>query len=31
MVVKGTKVLNPNGLLPKGQKFVVGKDTTILL
>ena len=31
MVGKGTKILNANGLLPKGQRLVVGENTTIYL
>ena len=28
---KGTKILNANGLLPKGQRLVVGENTTLFL
>jgi hypothetical protein len=31
MVGKGTKILNANGLLPKGQRLVVGENTTVYL
>jgi glucose-1-phosphate thymidylyltransferase len=31
MVGKGTRILNSNGLLPKGQRLVVGENTTIYL
>ena len=31
MVGKGTKILNANGLLPKGQRLVVGENTVIHL
>jgi glucose-1-phosphate thymidylyltransferase len=31
MVGKGTRILNANGLLPKGQRLVVGENTTIYL
>ena len=31
MVGKGTKIMNANGLLPKGHRLVVGENTTIFL
>jgi glucose-1-phosphate thymidylyltransferase len=31
MVGKGSKILNANGLLPKGQRLVVGENTTVYL
>jgi len=31
MVGKGSKILNANGLLPKGQRLVVGENTTMYL
>ena len=31
MVGKSTKILNANGLLPKGQRLVVGENATIML
>ena len=31
MVGKGSKILNANGLSPKGQRLVVGENTTIYL
>jgi hypothetical protein len=30
-VGKGSKILNANGLLPKGQRLVVGENTTMYL
>ena len=31
MVGKGSKILSANGLLPKGQRLVVGENTTLYL
>jgi glucose-1-phosphate thymidylyltransferase len=31
MIGKGSKILNANGLLPKGQRLVVGENTTMYL
>jgi glucose-1-phosphate thymidylyltransferase len=31
MIGKGSKILNANGLLPKGERLVVGENTTVYL
>jgi len=31
MIVKESKILSANGLLPKGEKRIVGENTTIYL
>jgi glucose-1-phosphate thymidylyltransferase len=31
MIGKGSKILNANGLLPKGERLVVGENTTLYL
>ena len=31
MIGKGSKILSANGLLPKGERLIVGENTTVML